>query len=154
MNCQANNSVLKCWKKYILDGVCYFLFSYIQVHLKKINIVKKFTFSCNLFQKVELSYILDSLNVTVHGVLYQSILNANWLEGRNWIGKRCTSNRDDRKLWEYCQSKLIQTLGGLDKELTEAGVSASRVTTLRHLQEKGATKPLLKQTSSEASYLG
>ncbi len=25
--------------------------------------------------------------------------------------------------WEYCQAKLIQTLGGLDKEWTEAGVS-------------------------------
>ncbi len=34
------------------------------------------------------------------------------------------------------------TLGELHKEWTEAGVSASRVTTLRRLQEK-ATKPLL-----------
>ncbi len=36
--------------------------------------------------------------------------------------------------WEYCQAKH---LGELHKQWTEAGVSASRVTTLRHLQEKG-----------------
>ncbi len=39
--------------------------------------------------------------------------------------------------WEYCQAKLIQTLGRASQEWTEAGVSASRVITLRHLQEKG-----------------
>ncbi len=33
----------------------------IQVHLRKL--VKKLIFSCNLFQKVKLSYILDSLHV-------------------------------------------------------------------------------------------
>ncbi len=30
---------------------------------KKLNMVKKLFFSCNLFQKVKLSYILDSLHV-------------------------------------------------------------------------------------------
>ncbi len=30
---------------------------------KKLNMVKKYIFSCNLFQKVKLSYILDSLHV-------------------------------------------------------------------------------------------
>ncbi len=30
---------------------------------KKLNMVKKYFFSCNLFQKVKLSYILDSLHV-------------------------------------------------------------------------------------------
>ncbi len=30
---------------------------------KKKNMVKKFFFSCNFFQKVKLSYILDSLHV-------------------------------------------------------------------------------------------
>ncbi len=36
--------------------------------------------------------------VAVYRVLYQSILNAN-LTGRKNLGrKRCTSNRDDRKL--------------------------------------------------------
>ncbi len=53
-----------------------------------------------------------------------------------------TSNRDDRKL-ENKQSWL-KHLEELHKEWTEAGASASRVTTLRRLQEK-ANKPLLKQ---------
>ncbi len=34
--------------------------------------------------------------------------------------------------WEYCQAKLIKHLRELHKDWTEAGVSASRVTTLRH----------------------
>ncbi len=45
-------------------------------------------------------------------------------------------------------------LGELHKEWTEAGVSASRVTTLRHLQEKGYQTTSETETSSEASYLG
>ncbi len=44
--------------------------------------------------------------------------------------------------WEYSQAKLIQTIVRASQEWTEAGVSASRVTTLRRLEEK-ATKPLL-----------
>ncbi len=65
----------------------------------------------------------------VQWVLYQSIFNSK-LTGRNKLGrKRCTSNRDVK------QSRL-KHLGGLHKEWTEAGVSSSRVTTLRHLQEK------------------
>ncbi len=35
----------------------------IQVHLNKLECREKFIFSCNLFQKVKLSYILDSLHV-------------------------------------------------------------------------------------------
>ncbi len=35
----------------------------VQAHLKKNDMVKKLFFSCNLFQKVKLSYILDSLQV-------------------------------------------------------------------------------------------
>ncbi len=39
--------------------------------------------------------------------------------------------------WEYCvKQSRFKHLGELHKEWTEAGVSASRVTTLRHLQEK------------------
>ncbi len=53
----------------------------------------------------------------------------------------------------YSQAKLIQTLGRASQGV-DAGVSASRVTTLRRLQER-ATKPLLNQRQrSEASYLG
>ncbi len=56
----------------------------------------------------------------------------------------CTSNRDDRKLKNTVKQSRFKHLGELHKEWTEAGVSASRVSTLRHLQER-ATKPLLKQ---------
>ncbi len=75
--------------------------------------------------------------VAVQGVLYQSILNAK-LTGRKNLGrKRCASNRDDRKLENTVKQSRFKHLGELHKEWTEAGVSSSRVTTLRHLQEKG-----------------
>ncbi len=56
----------------------------------------------------------------------------------------CTSNRDDRKLENTVKQSRFKLLGELHKEWTEAGVSASRVTTLRHLQEK-SYQPLLNQ---------
>ncbi len=56
----------------------------------------------------------------------------------------CTSNRDDRKLENTVKQSWFKHLGELHKEWTEAGVSASRVTTLRRLQEKGY-QALLKQ---------
>ncbi len=55
--------------------------------------------------------------------------------------------------WEFCQAKPIQTLGSVHKEWTEAGVSASRVTTLRYLQEKDYQATSETETSSEASHL-
>ncbi len=55
--------------------------------------------------------------------------------------------------WEYKQS-WFKHLGELHKEWTEAGVSASRVTTLRRLQEKGYQATSEPETTSEASYLG
>jgi len=92
--------------------------------------------------------------VTVQGVLYQSILNAK-LTGRKKLGRNmCTSNRDDRKLENTVKQSRFKHLGELHKEWTEAGVSASRVTTLRHLQEKGYQATSETETSSEASYLG
>ncbi len=63
----------------------------------------------------------------------------------------CTSNRNDRKLENTAKQSRFKHLGELHKEWTEAGVSESRVTTLRHLQEKGTSET---ETSSEASYLG
>ncbi len=82
--------------------------------------------------------------VAVYRVLYQSILNAK-LTGRNNLGrKRCTSNRDDCKLENTVKQSWFKHLWELHKEWTEAGVSASRVTTLRRLQEKGY-QPLLNQ---------
>ncbi len=92
--------------------------------------------------------------VTVYRVLYQSILNAK-LTGRKNLGrKRCTSNRDDRKLENTVKQSWFKHLGELHKEWTEAGVSASRVTTLRRLQEKGYQATSEPETTSKASYLG
>ncbi len=92
--------------------------------------------------------------VAVQGVLYQSILNAK-LTGKKKLGREmCTSNRDDRKLENTVKQSQFKHLGELHKEWTEAGVSASRVTTLRHLQEKGYQATSETETSSEASYLG
>ncbi len=46
-----------------------------------------------------------------------------------------SSNRADPKLENTVKQSRFKHLGELHKEWTEAGVSASRVTTLRHLQE-------------------
>ncbi len=74
--------------------------------------------------------------MAVYRVLYQSILNAK-LTGRKNLGrKRCTSNRDDCKLENTVKQSWFKHLWELHKEWTKAGVSASRVTMLRHLQEK------------------
>ncbi len=92
--------------------------------------------------------------VAVYRVLYQSILNAK-LTGRKNLGrKRCTSNRNDRKLENTVKQSWFKHLWELHKEWTEAGVSASRVTTLRRLQEKGYQATSEPETTSEASYLG
>ncbi len=73
---------------------------------------------------------------------------------KNWVGKGAqatgmtaslrilSSKADSKHLWE------------LPKEWTEAGVSASRVTMLRRLQEKGYQATSEPETKSEASYLG
>ncbi len=66
----------------------------------------------------------------------------------------CTSNRDDRKLENAVKQSRLKHLGELHKDWTEAGISASRVTTLRHLQKKGYQATSETETSSEASYLG
>ncbi len=66
----------------------------------------------------------------------------------------CTSNRDGRKLENNVKQSRIKHLGELHKKWTEAGVSASRVTTLRHLQEKDYQAISETETSSEASCMG
>ncbi len=92
--------------------------------------------------------------VAVYRVLYQSILNAKLTGKKNLGRKRCTSNRDDRKLENTVKQSWFKHLRELHKEWTEAGVSASRVTTLRRLQEKGYQATYEPETTSEASYLG
>ncbi len=56
--------------------------------------------------------------------------------------------------WEYCQAKLIQTLVRASQGVDWSWVSASRVTTLRRLQEKGYQATSEPETTSEASYMG
>ncbi len=74
--------------------------------------------------------------VAVQGVLYQSILNAKLTGIKKLSRKTCINNRDDCKLENTVKQSRFKHLRELHKEWTEAGVSASRVTTLRHLQEK------------------
>ncbi len=92
--------------------------------------------------------------VAVQGVLYQSILNTTLTGKKNLARKMCTSNRDERKLQNTVKQSQLKHLGELHKDWTEAGINASRVTTLRHLQEKGYKATSETETSSEASYLG
>ncbi len=89
--------------------------------------------------------------VAVYRVLYQTILNAK-LTGRKNLGrKRCTSNRDDRKLENTVKQSWFKHLGELHKEWTEAGVSASRVTTLRRLEDWRGTESMLLEVQCEVS---
>ncbi len=77
------------------------------------------------------------------------------LTGRKNLGRKwCTSNRDDCKLDNTVKQSWFNHLWELHKEWIEAGVSASRVTTLRRLQEKGYQASSEPETASEASYLG
>ncbi len=92
--------------------------------------------------------------MAVYRVLYQSILNAKLTGRKKLVRKRCTSNRDDHKLENTVKQSWFKHLWELHKEWTEAGVSASRVTTLRRLQEKGYQATSEPETTSEASYLG
>ncbi len=92
--------------------------------------------------------------VAVYRVLYQSILNAELTGMKNLGRKRCTINRDDCKLENTVKQSWFKHLWELHKEWTEAGVSASRVTMLRRLQEKGYQATSEPETTSEASYLG
>ncbi len=83
--------------------------------------------------------------VSVHRVLYQSILNTK-LTGRKKLDRKmCTSYRDDLKLENTVKQSRFKHLGELHKEWTEAGVSASRVMRCSDIFRKRATKPLLKQ---------
>ncbi len=60
------------------------------------------------------------------------------LSGRKKCGrKRCTTNRENRSLMRIVKQNWFKNLGELHKEWTEAGVKASRATTLRRVKEFG-----------------
>src|SRR4029434_537889 len=74
------------------------------------------------------------------------------LNGRKKCGrKRCTSNRDNCSLERIVKRSPFNNLGESHKEWTAAGVSASRATTRRRVQDMGFTcripcvKPFLNQ---------
>ncbi len=81
--------------------------------------------------------------VAVYRVLYQSILNAK-LTGRKNLGrKRCTSNRDNRKLENTVKQSWFKHLG-----VTRSGLKLESVhqeSPRSDIFRKRATKPLLNQ---------
>ncbi len=71
-------------------------------------------------------------------------------KGRKRCGrKKCTSNRDNRTLERIVKQNPFKNVGQIHKEWTAAGVSASRTTTHRRMQDMGfscripCVKPLL-----------
>uniref|UniRef100_A0A8C1Y9L7 Transposase Tc1-like domain-containing protein n=1 Tax=Cyprinus carpio TaxID=7962 RepID=A0A8C1Y9L7_CYPCA len=71
-------------------------------------------------------------------------------KGRKRCGrKQCTSNRDNRTLERIVKQNPLKNVGEIHKEWTAAGVSASRTTTHRRMQDMGfscripCVKPLL-----------
>ncbi len=65
-----------------------------------------------------------------------------------------TNSWEDCNLENIVKQSWFKHLGESHKEWTEAGVSASRVTTFRCLQEKGYQATSETETSSEAAYMG
>ncbi len=72
------------------------------------------------------------------------------VKGRKRCGrKKCTSNRDNRTLERIVKQNPFKNVGEIHKEWTAAGVSASRTTTHRRMQDMGfscripCVKPLL-----------
>ncbi len=72
------------------------------------------------------------------------------VKGRKSCGrKKCTSNRDNRTLERIVKQNSFKNVGEINKEWTAAGVSASRTTTHRRMQDMGfscripCVKPLL-----------
>ncbi len=91
--------------------------------------------------------------VAVYRVLYQSILNAK-LTGRKNLGRKSAQATGMTASLRIRQAKLIQTLGRASQGVDWSWSRASRVTTLRRLQEKGYQATSEPETTSEASYLG
>ncbi len=70
-------------------------------------------------------------------------------EGKDMVEQKCTSNRDNRTLERIVKQNPFKNVGEIHKEWTAAGVSASRTTTHRCMQDMGfscrvpCAKPLL-----------
>uniref|UniRef100_A0AAY5K410 Transposase Tc1-like domain-containing protein n=1 Tax=Esox lucius TaxID=8010 RepID=A0AAY5K410_ESOLU len=75
--------------------------------------------------------------------------------GKRCGRKKCTSNRDNRTLERIVKQNPFKNVGEIHKEWTAAGVSASRTTTHRRMQDMGFScripyvKPLLNKTQRQ-----
>uniref|UniRef100_A0A9J8C7A4 Transposase Tc1-like domain-containing protein n=1 Tax=Cyprinus carpio carpio TaxID=630221 RepID=A0A9J8C7A4_CYPCA len=58
-------------------------------------------------------------------------------EGKDVVEKKCTSNRDNCTLERIVKQNPFKNVGEIHKEWTAAGVSASRTTTHRRMQDMG-----------------
>ena len=89
------------------------------------------------------------MRLAVHKALCPSTLIERRREGKDVVEKKCTSNRDNRTLERTVKQNPFKNVGEIHKEWTAAGVSASRTTTQRHMQDMGfscripCVKPLL-----------
>uniref|UniRef100_A0A9J7ZKA7 Transposase Tc1-like domain-containing protein n=1 Tax=Cyprinus carpio carpio TaxID=630221 RepID=A0A9J7ZKA7_CYPCA len=87
--------------------------------------------------------------LAVHRALCPSTLIERRREGKDEVEKKCTSNRDNRTLERIVKQNPFKNVGEIHKEWTAAGVSASRTTTHRRMQDMGfscripCVKPLL-----------
>ncbi len=87
--------------------------------------------------------------MAVHRALCPSTLIERRREGKDVVEKKCTSNRDNRTLERIVKQNPFKNVGEIHKEWTAAGVSASRTTTHRRMQDMGfscripCVKPLL-----------
>ncbi len=73
------------------------------------------------------------------------------------VEKKCTSNRDNRTLERIVKQNPFKNVGEIHKEWTAAGVSASRTTMHRRMQDMGfscripCVKPLLNNRQKQKS---
>ncbi len=93
--------------------------------------------------------------LAVHRALCPSTLIERRREGKDVVEKKCTSNRDNRTLERIVKQNRFKNVGEIHQEWTAAGVSASRTTTHRRMQDMGfscripCVKPLLNNRQRE-----
>ncbi len=68
--------------------------------------------------------------LAVHRVLYPSMLTESWVEGTKCGRKRCTTDWENHCLMRIVKQNRFKNFCELHKEWTEAGVKASRTTTV------------------------
>ncbi len=74
--------------------------------------------------------------LSVHRVLYPSMLTESWVEGKS-VEEKDAQPTENRSLMRIVEQNRFKNLGEHHKEWTEAGVKASRATTHRRVTEFG-----------------